>query len=88
MINTNLNLEVYFQIKHTIAAILCYISSTFGMISRENCLYKFTPNELSLLLMHRKLNVKSEDEVIDALILWFSKNGNVVDEKETLQILN
>lgn len=57
-------------------------------MSRENYLSSLTPNELALLLMHWKLNVKSEDEIIDALKLWFSKNLAVIEEKEACLILN
>lgn len=38
--------------------------------------------------MSRKLNVKSEDEVIDALIIWLKKNIELINENEILEILN
>jgi hypothetical protein len=30
--------------------------------------------------MHRNLNVKGEDDVIEALTYWFSKNMSVLEE--------
>jgi hypothetical protein len=38
--------------------------------------------------MHRKLNVKGEDEVIDALICWFKHNIHLVNDKELVAIMN
>ncbi len=37
--------------------------------------------ELALLLNDRYLSVKSEDEVVDALITWLHSNLESVDEK-------
>jgi len=37
--------------------------------------------ELALLLSDRYLGVKSEDEVVDAVITWLSVNIDSVDEK-------
>ncbi|CDW77013.1 UNKNOWN [Stylonychia lemnae] len=95
-------IKVYFQLKHTVSAILSYISLNFGMLSRDQKLPYLSANEFQLILMHRKINVKNEDEVIDAFASWLSYNilnssklssnrtGNSVtkiDEKEILEIM-
>ncbi len=67
---------------------MSYISTNFGMICREKSLFKITPSELSLVISHKRLNVKSEDEVIDAIRDWIDKNWEVVDEKEIVLIVN
>jgi hypothetical protein len=42
-------------------------------------------HELSLLLTDRYLNVKSEDEVIDALITWLYANIDTVDDRTLIE---
>jgi hypothetical protein len=75
-------------VKHSVSAVLSYVSTNFGMICREKSLFKVTPTELALVISHKRLNVKSEDEVIDAIRDWIDKNWEVVDEKEIVLIVN
>ena len=42
----------------------------FGILNRDLKLPMLEAKDLAMLLMHRKLNVKNEDEVIDALLCW------------------
>ena len=69
--NASLNVEVFFGVKHTVAAILNYISTNFSSLIREPQLAtNLTPQELLTVLSHQNLQVRSEDEVIEALIPW------------------
>lgn len=45
LMNASINVEVYFQIKHTVSAILSYIGSHFGLINRDIQLYTLTSKE-------------------------------------------
>jgi len=57
-----------------VSAILSYISLNFGMLNRDQKLPYLNAKEFQLILMHRKINVKSEDEVVDAFSSWLSYN--------------
>lgn len=75
--NSQLNLEVYFTLTYTLATLLTHISDKFTSLvplskSNDNtAIGQLESQELSLLLQDRYLNVKSEDEVVDAVSTWF-----------------
>lgn len=82
MLNSSMNIEVYFTIKHTISASLSYIANNFGSLSRDPTILNLTSKELTILLSSQKLNVKNEDEVIEFVGNWLAKNVNNIEELE------
>ena len=73
---------------HTVSALLTYISDRFSQLttrsldpSASHPISQLQSTELALLLNDRYLSVKSEDEVVDALITWLHSNIESVDEK-------
>ena len=62
---------------------MTYIRESFGLqaIKNADSVKLLTSQELSLLLNERSLNVKSEDEVINALIIWFDWHLERTEEK-------
>lgn len=40
-----------------------------------------------MLISHSKLNVKSEDEVIDSIILWLANTQKRYDEKDLIELM-
>ena len=49
---------------------------------------KLNSQAISLLFTHRKLDARSEDDVVDAAILWLRKNGGSTRDKELIYIMN
>jgi hypothetical protein len=66
---------------------MSYISSNFSIISREQAITKLSVQEMTMLISHAKLNVKSEDEVIDALLLWLSQTPKPIEEKHLIDLM-
>ena len=86
LINASLSLEVYFQLSYMTAGVLQYVRERFGTLTTrsdtvDHPISTLSTNELSLLLSDKSLNVKSEDEVVDALQTWLHANFNAIDEK-------
>lgn len=65
---------------------MSYISLNFSQLTRDSLMIKLKSRELSMLLMHRKLNVKNEDEVIDALMLWI-RLSKAIEPIELVEVL-
>jgi len=84
-IHSNMNVEVYFTMKHTLAAVMNYITANLYQYVRDKAVGSLKAEELATLLTHRKANVRSEDEVVDAITVWINANG--VREKEVIMIL-
>lgn len=83
--NASLNVEVYFQINHTIASLLTYIGDKFSQLTTRGDLQhpisSLHSTEMSLLINDRYLYVKSEDEVLDALLTWLYSNIDSTDDR-------
>ena len=62
-----------------------YIRDNFTQLTSrcegDHPVSKLTSGELSLLLQDKYINVKSEDEVIDALMAWFSQNLESTEDR-------
>jgi len=65
-----------------------FITSQFGSLSKFNKLEKLMVDDLILILSHRKVNVASEDEVIDCLMTWFEPNIYSLSDENLTQIVN
>lgn len=86
--NASVNIEVYYNMNHTVSALLTYISDRFSQLTTRSLdpaashpISQLHSTEMALLLNDRYLSVKSEDEVVDALITWLHSNLESVDEK-------
>jgi BTB And C-terminal Kelch len=75
------------------AALLTYIGDKFGQLTTRSMsdiqhpVSHLKANELSVLLCDKYLNVKSEDEVVDALITWFHNNIDSTDDRSIVDDL-
>ena len=82
--NASLSIEIYYQVKPILSSIINYITQNFGSLMVTSSLHTLTTDDLSLILSHRKINVASEDEVIDALLTWFSHNIKSISDDQIL----
>ena len=65
-----LNIEIFFKIKHTFAALLSYVSRNFGLLHAERDIRLVPKEHLAIVLKHKLLCVACEDEVLNAIALW------------------
>jgi hypothetical protein len=72
--NGSLSIEIYLKLEYTYSGILTYISRNFNWLYNHPNVGKLTKNQFFILLKHKYLNVKREEDVLIALCMW-SKRG-------------
>ena len=80
-------IEIYFQLKPQLSSIINFITLSFGQQMQAGNLDKLSVNDLCLILSHRKVNVASEDEVIDCLITWLTYNSERISDAQLQQLV-
>ena len=88
-----LSIEIFIKLEHTHSGILTFISSNFDWLYHSPDISKLTKNQFVVLLKHKHLNVKREEDALVALCIWLSaerdKSEYTGDEmKELLENIN
>jgi len=65
-----LGIEVYMKMNYTYPGILAYISRNFDWLYNSPNLVKLSKTELLVLLKHKYLNIKREEDALVALCIW------------------
>lgn len=85
----NLTIEIHLKMEYIISGILSFISKNFNWLYNDPSFSLLMKNQFEVLLKHKNLNVKKEDDIIVSLCIWLRKNemfaGNI---KELLDNVN
>ncbi len=65
-----LSIEIYIKMEYTYSGILTYISRNFDWLYNNPAIGKLTKNQFLVLLKHKYLNVKREEDALVALCKW------------------
>jgi hypothetical protein len=83
--NIQYSMTIYFNISFNFSAILTHICKNFYEFHSLNSISKIPKNVLSIILKNKFLNVRSEDEVLQAILTWSKKlYFNLVNNRQNV----
>ena len=65
-----LSIEIYLRVEYTYSGILAFISKNFDWLYNCSDIIGLTKSEFVILLKHKYLNVKREEDVLAAFCIW------------------
>ncbi len=65
-----LSIEIYLKLEHTHSGILTFISKNFNWLYNNPHVGRLTKNQFLVLLKHKHLNIKREEDALVALCIW------------------
>lgn len=68
--NGKLTVEISIKLEFTYSGVLTYISRNFNWLYHDPQIGRLTKNQFMILLKHKFLNAKTEEDTLTALCLW------------------